>query len=315
MKLAERVTEYPRGGRLMVKKRHLGQPRLFEPNVKAVKKTLEKLDFLSRQQDNEKLRRDNYFVVISGIKGAGKSTFAKYAYASLQREGYDVTACRASQDSDPQYTETRRRYLTNEETKWYDVVNALRAEAASALERRVLKDLRDGGRTNKRGVVLLTRATVPDTLIKQYLRGIPPEAVAHQLRGDENAPPGYAPPGYINQDLTLIFTCDGQEALERIIRERKDSAESRGEELVSSLGKNFPDRMKREIEAYKKIAGYSTGGLTNIKKQAFNGETRFIDTSTDLDYNAEGIFAELDRRITETTEKIVQEIIIPKLKK
>ncbi len=294
---------------------------IFDP--KHVRGNLSHKDFLdSYYKDSrlvKKLREGTFFISIAGPKGSGKSSLANGLYASLQREGYRVLVTRASEDSDEEFSNHRRALLRTQKSsnrKWQDIVDALRKEAVSALERRVVPFIEENDRlgNGKPGVVILNRYPPVDTLTRQYLLGINTQGVAQRLSGltDPHTKERDAS-GYINVNQIYILTCSGKEAVDRmILRETgRQAIEARG------FGPDTASRIDRQIKAYHVIAGYDkrTKDIINAKS-SFSCKTYVWDTSSTgtIDYQDKTVATmQLSQLESALKNEILNEILKPKL--
>src|SRR3989338_4776074 len=288
--------------------------------ILATKNTLNKKDFLDGRSDEQRLRR-NIIISVTGPKCSGKTTAADKLNQLLIEAGYAAITSRASKDSLEVYKCCRENLVNQQEQykeiKWYDVVNAIRAESASALERKVIPSLKE----DEHKIAILTRYCLPDTLVKQTLLGAPIQAVAQYLRGIKTLKEE-PQSGYIKPNIVLVFFCNGAEARNRLILRHKK--EMRGE-VTQSIDEYFSQKIDEEIDAYKKLSGYNETLFDNTipfitkstkKLQAYPGEIYFINTATNLDYintSTEDITRELEKREREIASAIYKNIIIPRI--
>jgi thymidylate kinase len=286
-------------------------------NPLSCRKTLENKDFLDyaikNKRERERIRRNFVVVIVAGTHGAGKSNLTDRIFADLSAQ-YSVLSSRASIAADRILRENRRKLLKRQSggsSQWYDVATSLRIEAASALENEILPFMEEHSRNPEKGLIILNRYPPADTLAKQYLAGAPLEGVTQKLRGES----AYREPsGYINPDLTLILTCNGNEALQRAIHRQKHV---RTEQSVH-LGPEFAERVESERKAYLLVSGYTQSGTSyEANAKTFPGEVHLFDTTIpDLSYNdPEKALEEVGKQAEERRKKIIRDIILPKLER
>ena len=225
-------------------------PRKFNPV--SVRRTLQNRDYIkylsSQERGIEKLREKYLVVLVAGTKGSGKSKLADGLYSGLASRGYSVLSTRASEHSDGIYRDNRRKLLKRQESGsgrigWVNVVNAIRTEASSAIQNKVIPFMRTN---NERGVIIMSRYPPVDTLARQHLMDAPLEGVAQRLRGAENEESGY-----INPDLVFILTRGGDQTRQVLVHREGTTRTERGVEL----GPDFAEKIDEQIDAYRKITG------------------------------------------------------------
>src|SRR3989338_1268476 len=231
------------------------KPKYNKQIARSTQGILHARDFLSSviadTKKVEELRENNFIILIGGTHGAGKTKLADSLYTHLSGS-YPILSTRASKDADGVLRDNKRRLLKRQEAKrakWHDVVNALRTEAASALENKVLPFMQERLKNRQRGIIILNRYPFVDTLTKQYIRGIPPQGVAQKLRGEQirRDTADYEPAGYLLPNLVVVMTCEPKEGLHRVITRE---AHIRTERSVA-LGPDYLELYKMELEAYK----------------------------------------------------------------
>ena len=277
-------------------------------NARSIRQTLSRKDYLI-STDQENLRREILVIHITGAKGVGKTRLSDQLFALLQSKGYSVVLSRPSRDAEKHLTDHRKNLTTAQEMdreryKWYEVVDSLRAEGASALERKVIPIIREKNTSsNKKIVLIMTRYPFLDTLVKQGLLGYSLDGVSQYLRGI-----GEKPSGYILPDISFVVLCNGMEVMNRLLRTSSSGARY-GNEKALDLDPKFLEVISRENETYKVLGGFASP--QKPEKKAIPGCAVLVDTSTGLDYSEIDTKKRLEENEIKLANTVCEDYIIP----